>query len=63
MAQYTNEMFATIKNPRHVQNSFLGLTLKNVMKSFAVTVLVLLNTSHSTEVITELKLKRVYSRN
>jgi len=40
----------------------LGLTLKNVVKSFAVTVLVFLNTStsHSTEMITELRFKRVY---
>jgi len=33
------------------------------MKSFALTVLVFLNTSHSTDIITELRLKRVYSRN
>jgi hypothetical protein len=36
------------KNPRHVQNVYLGLTVKNVMKYFAVTALVFLNTSHST---------------
>lgn len=33
------------------------------MKSFAVTVLVFLNTSLSTEMVTELRLKRVYSKN
>jgi hypothetical protein len=45
------------------QNIFLGLTLKNVMKSFTVTVLVFLNTSHSTEMIIEFSLKGVYSKN
>jgi hypothetical protein len=32
------------------------------MKCFAVTLLVFLNTSHSTEIITEIRLKSIYAK-